>query len=60
MAENSFGQFCRQATDQQLEDILKKEFEAAKTGDESRYDDYCDAVKEASHRGWTVINGERL
>lgn len=50
--ENFLG-FCRGATDRQLENILRKEYEAR------RMKDYQAAVIEAERRGWTVIRGER-
>jgi DNA helicase HerA-like ATPase len=43
----SFQLFCQKATDNQLKNILKKEFEA------DRPDDYAIAREAALRRGWT-------
>ena len=54
MIDQDFVQFCRQATDTQLENILLKEFSRYKHGD---YDSACLA---AAERGWIVKNGKRI
>lgn len=46
-------QFCRQASDAQLESILEKEWKAHK------HRDYASARLAAAERGWTVRNGKR-
>jgi hypothetical protein len=43
----SFQLFCQKATDNQLKNILQKEFEAG------RHDDYQTAREAALSRGWT-------
>jgi hypothetical protein len=47
-------QYCRQATDTQLENILAKEHARYQHGD---YDSACIA---AAERGWRVHNGSRV
>lgn len=51
---SGFRLYCFQASDQQLEGILKKEWDAG------RADDYRDARAEAERRGWSVRRGERV
>ena len=51
---DSFINFCRQATDSQLETILMKEWDSA------RAQDYRDAQAEGERRGWRVLRGQRL
>lgn len=51
---NDFELFCRNATDRQLENIIKKEWDAG------RLDDYRAAKREAKRRGWEVNRGERI
>ena len=52
--DENFIQFCRQATDTQLENILRKEYTRHKHGD---YDNVRIA---AAERGWWVKDGERI
>lgn len=52
--DQDFVQYCRQATDAQLESILMKEWEAYE------HRDYASAEKAAEDRGWTVSEGSRL
>ena len=54
MDEDDFADFCRNATDSQLENILLKEFKAM------RKDDYRSAKMAAAERGWTVRGGRRI
>lgn len=54
MADEDFIQFCRQATDRQLESILEKEFNAYK------HRDYDSARIAAAERGWQVKDGKRI
>ncbi len=49
--DNDFVQYCRQATDTQLENILKFEW------DSFEHRDYPSAEKAAEERGWTVDKG---
>jgi hypothetical protein len=49
----NFVQFCRQATDDQLEAILLKEWQAFK------HRDYASAQQAAEERGWSVQDGQR-
>lgn len=49
----SFYAFCRQATDRQLPNIIRKEFEG-KQRDPDRESDYEAACAEAERRGMTV------
>ena len=49
-----FVQFCRQATDAQLESILMKEWQA------HEHRDYASAKEAAEERGWQVVKGERI
>lgn len=58
MASN-FHLYCRTLSDAQLENVLAKEYEAAKTFGGDREDDYEGAVREAERRGWTVSKGVR-
>ncbi len=51
---DDFRGFCRGATDRQLENILRKEWEA------KRLLDYHAAKAEAERRGWFVQSGERV
>lgn len=51
--DNEFVAFCRQATDFQLENILKFEWDAFK------HRDYKSAEKAAIERGWIVEKGKR-
>jgi hypothetical protein len=51
--DNDVVQYCRQCTDRQLEEVLRKEWAAHK------HRDYPSAVKVSEERGWTVKNGER-
>jgi hypothetical protein len=50
----NFVQFCRQATDAQLEAILLKEWEAFE------HRDYASAQQAAEERGWSVQDGQRI
>lgn len=52
---NNFKRFCEQATDAQLENILKKEWARNATGKR----DYLTAKKVAEGRGWVVRRGVR-
>lgn len=52
--DKDFVQFCRQATDTQLENILKKEWYAY------QHRDYDSAVRASMERGWVVEAGKRL
>lgn len=52
--DSDFVGFCRNATDQQLESILQKEWDA------HGHRDYPSALKAAQERGWTVEKGRRL
>jgi hypothetical protein len=52
--DETFVLFCQFATDKQLENIIRKEFEANRAGD------YAAACTVAAQRGWTVNKGERL
>ena len=54
MIDEDFVQFCRQATDNQLENILRDEYKRYNHGD------YDSARIAAAERGWTVKNGEVL
>lgn len=54
MIDEDFVQFCRQATDTQLEHILAKEY------DRHNHGDYDSARVAAAERGWTVRNGSRI
>lgn len=51
--------FCKQATNQQLENILKQEYDASRNN-ENRKIDYAAAKLEAQQRGWTIHNGQRI
>lgn len=51
--DQDFIAFCQLATDAQLENILRKEFQATRT------EDYAGACLVASQRGWVVNKGER-
>jgi hypothetical protein len=53
MDNADFYNFCRQATDEQLEEIAQKEFEAG------RQVDYLTAKVVAAERGWTIWRGRR-
>jgi len=55
----NFVLFCRNATNSQLEEILRKEWLASQT-DESRAADYYAARYVAGQRGWDVRRGERI
>jgi hypothetical protein len=50
----TFVQFCRNASDSQLANILHMEWRRYKHGN------YEDALYSANERGWTVHNGKRL
>lgn len=50
--DNDFVSFCRQATDEQLRNILRDEYKAY------GHRDYASVAKAASERGWTVLKGE--
>jgi hypothetical protein len=50
----NFVQFCRQATDDQLEAILLKEWQAFE------HRDYPSAQQAAEERGWSVQDGQRI
>lgn len=52
--DHDFVQFCRQATDKQLENILAFEYPRDSRGD------YESAVKAATERGWAVDRGKRV
>jgi hypothetical protein len=54
---SDFLGFCRNATDTQLQNILKKEYDASRES-ESRLEDYEAAKIECERRGWTVRRGE--
>ena len=54
MADENFIQFCRQATDSQLENILRDEYKRYQHGD------YDSARIAAAERQWRVKNGERI
>jgi hypothetical protein len=47
-------QYCRQCTDAQLEEVLRKEWHAA------LHRDYASARVVAAERGWVVKNGTRI
>ncbi len=53
-----FMKFCQQATDNQLAEILAKEWTARATP--GRKGDYRDAQTVAERRGWFVKAGKRL
>ena len=53
MIDEDFILFCRQATDRQLENILRDEYAR------HRHGDYDSARVAAAERGWNVTNGER-
>ena len=46
--------YAKQCTDKQLENVLKKEWDAY------QHRDYASARVAAEARGWTVKNGERV
>lgn len=50
--DEDFCDYCRTASDKQLEAILAKEFDARR--------DYNSARLVAAERGWTVTNGKRI
>lgn len=52
--DEDFVQYCRQCTDSQLKEVLKKEFEAYQQRD------YPSARIAAAERGWRVKDGERI
>jgi hypothetical protein len=52
--DQSFVQFCRNATDAQLETILQQEWAAFE------HRDYASAEAAATERGWTVQDGQRI
>lgn len=52
--DESFIQYCRGLTDQQLESVLQKEWAAYE------HRDYPSARVAASERGWVVENGKRV
>jgi hypothetical protein len=52
--DEDFVQYCRQATDTQLENILAKEYARYQHGD------YDSARIAAAERGWHVHNGSRI
>lgn len=51
--DEDFVQFCRHATDSQLENILMDEWKA------HEHRDYASAKEAAKERGWIVSNGKR-
>jgi hypothetical protein len=54
MIDNDVVQYCRQASDTQLENILAKEYARHQHGD------YDSARLAAAERGWTVRAGKRV
>ena len=52
--DDDFVQYCRQATDAQLANILRDEYNAY------QHRDYPSARIAAAERGWTVHKGERI
>lgn len=52
--DESFIQYCRTLTDQQLESVLQKEWAAYE------HRDYASARVAAAERGWVVEDGERI
>jgi hypothetical protein len=50
--DDDFVLFCNQATDAQLVNIIRDEFNAY------QHRDYPSALKAAAQRGWTVLDGE--
>lgn len=52
--DNDFVNYCRQCTDAQLEEVLRKEYEAFE------HRDYPSAQLAAAERGWTVVKGKRI
>lgn len=50
--DEDFYKFCRQATDSQLRNILRNEWDAY------QHRDYASAQAAAVARGWTVHDGE--
>ena len=51
--DEDFVQYCRQCTDQQLENVLRKEYDAY------QHRDYPSARVAAAERGWHVNQGDR-
>lgn len=54
MVDEDFVQYCRQCTDQQLEEVLRFEY------GRYRHGDYTNARIAAAERGWRVHKGERI
>lgn len=52
--DEDFVQYCRQCTDAQLKEVLRKEWDA------HQHRDYASARVAAAERGWQVENGERV
>lgn len=55
--DDDFAQFCRNASDDQLQNILRKEWEGQQR-DADREGCYLAALVIATERGWTVNRGE--
>ena len=51
---DDFVNYCKTLSDRQLENVLKKEYDAFE------HRDYPSALSAAHQRGWTVINGVRV
>ena len=54
LVDVDFVQYCRQCTDAQLEEVLKREYEAFQQRD------YASACIAAAERGWITSYGKRL
>lgn len=52
--DEGFVEYCRKCTDDQLKNVLKKEWDAY------GHRDYASARIAAAERGWTVKDGERV
>lgn len=51
--DRDFVEFCRKATDSQLEEIIQREY--ARQG----HGDYLSALIAAAERGWNFVKGKR-
>jgi hypothetical protein len=51
--DQDFANYCRQCTDAQLAEVLRREY------GRFRHGDYDSAMVVAGERGWSVVNGER-
>jgi len=52
--DEDFVSYCRQCTDEQLKNVLLKEWEA------HQHRDYASARVAAAERGWQVKDGKRV